>query len=173
MNNWRAIALSIHKTLDDTLKSGEMMGAAFNVYTESDMRSGTQPTFPFLFLLQFGTSFGVEHLPVIIVQPTFYVRAFEMGSQAVFVDLNLHIFARDSGQGLDLPGGVSTVESFSIYDFSNPQNPVIREVAELIEDGDGVSWKQSHHQLNDDNLALEATLRAWTTMSCNFWVTCF
>jgi len=92
----------------------------------------------------------------------------EMGGMATGCELHLHVFVKDGGQGYDVRGAIKSLDEFVIYDWSDPANPVETERVALDQDEVGVVWDESVHSLDDDNLALEASLRMWRTLTANF-----
>lgn len=165
----RQISLSINKALRDMFEDGGALGVPFEVCGETEMRDGYAPTFPYIFILNFGTLFQVEHLPTVIVQLTIYSIVIEMGGTALACDLNLHVFARDSGQSLDICDALRHITGITLYDFTDPDNPVAGVTCE-IDDQDGMVWDESPHSIDDDDLALESSLRFWKTLSAQFLV---
>jgi hypothetical protein len=151
--------------------SGEMMGVVYSVYNDDDMRAGTLPVFPFVYIVNFGTLFQVKHLPVIVVQVTIFSTPIEMGGDDVLdVFLDFHIFGRDSVQTANIKGAFRNIQSWPIYNFDG-DNATIQEDCGIMDDKDGHSWGESGHTLNDNSLAIEASLAAWSTMSCYIQVT--
>lgn len=162
---------SIFKRLRDLFANDAMMGVPFNVYTEDDMRANVSPVFPFVYIVNFGSLFEIEHLPVIVVQITIYSVPIEMGGDPVLdVMLDFHIFGRDAINTKHIMGALRRLQSWPIYDFSD-EIVSITEDAPIIEDDQGHLWSESPHKINDNSLSIEASLLAWNTMSCYIQVT--
>lgn len=162
---------SIFKKLRELFVDGTMLGVPANVYTEDDMRAGTAPVFPFVYVINFGNLFEVQHLPVVIVQITIYSVPIEMGGDPVLdVMLDFHIFGRDAVNTKHIMGAFRQIQSWPIYDFSDVIVP-ITEDAPIIENDRGYLWDESPHKINDNSLGIEASLLAWNTMSCYIQVT--
>lgn len=166
----RNIALSVHKNLSDYFSSGLALGTPYSVYGERDMREGTKPEFPFVYLLDMGTLFEIENLPVVIMQLTMTRVALEMGGLATGCELHLHVFVKDGGQGYDIRGAIKGLSELVIYDWTDPTTPVEIDRVQIDEDELGIAWDESAHSLDDDNMALEASLRMWRTLTANFAV---
>lgn len=143
-------------------------GNTYNVYTEADMRSGETPVFPYVYLVEAGNLFEVEHLPVIVVQPTFSRIVLGLGGQQIglFCELNLHVYARDNEQMHSIAGAIGNMLSFTKHDFTDHTNPVPVEEIEIIEDSDGNVWTERDVSINDSALAIEGSLLRWTALSC-------
>lgn len=166
------ILRSVLKNLEDAFVSGGIMGTAYAVGSDADMRAGTALAFPYIYLLNFGRLFQVEHLPVIIVQLSINSIAFEMGSgEAPLVDLNLHIFGRDAMQTANIKAGLrKQIDSWHIYDFDLPNTPEVQD-CDIICDEQGSTWTESFHSIANEGIVIEASLASWSTMSCAFQVT--
>lgn len=166
MRPTRLISTSVAKNLSDLFGvPGSVMGIPWNVYGESTLRAGQAPTWPYVYILDFGVVFGIEHLPTILVQCSTSRITAELGSLGFHTNLGLHIFARDRGQRQEISGAImETVECINLYGDSGAQIAV----ASLIGDAQtGRLWYEEYTNIAA-TIAVEGSLANWVTLVSSF-----
>jgi hypothetical protein len=165
------IRQSVWRTIKDGFVDGTLTGTVYNVYGETELRAGVVPVRPFVYVLDFGVTFEMQHLPVVIVHVVSHRKAFEMGTkQSYFNEVALHVFGRNRGERDDLSSAiVENIDSIALLDFDAVGTPVVQTV-ELAEER-GITWTivPGNIVLSDD-LQWGGSLSNWDTAICSFWV---
>jgi|WetSurMetagenome_2_1015567.scaffolds.fasta_scaffold477073_2 hypothetical protein len=169
MKALRQIRLSVWRTLSDGFTAGTFLGTAYNVYGEADLRAGTEPVFPYVYILDFGVVFEPKHLPVVMLQTEHHKRSLEMGVNTWYLNvLALHVFGRDRGERDDIAGAiVETVDSITLRDFAQNSQPSVG-TALLEPDDNGDVWVVQQGEMPYD-VRMEGSLTNWNTCVCQFW----
>jgi hypothetical protein len=169
MKSVRQIRLSAWKTIADGFSSGSFLGTAYNVYGEAELRLGTTPVFPYVYILDFGIVFEPKQLPVVMLQMEHHKRSFELGVNTWYLNvLALHIFGRDRGERDDISGAiVETIDSITLRDFDQNAQPSVG--TSLLEtDDNGDVWVVQQGDMPYD-ARIEGSLSNWNTLVCQFW----
>lgn len=162
MNSTLDISKSVMRQLSNGFVDGLFLDGAVNVYGEADLLANTIPTFPFVYLLDFGIVFEKKHLPVIISQPVVMKIPLGMGEWGWYVDLQLHIFAASRGQRYQLSGSIMEhTNAFDIYNFTVPASPTLIEQVQLE------TWLETYQAI-PVSASVEGSLANWVTLSTNF-----
>jgi len=167
----REARLSIWKTLKNFFEDDSIWSPAFNVYGIGDMgKESTSLTRPFVFLLDSRILFETKHLPLVIIDAEFAIKAFELGTNPWGLCRGeLHVFGRTRGERDDLVGAIiKHVTEITLYDFDT-EPPTVTGTAELVPDSDGVYWRQVHNDISTE-VAMEQSLANWDTLSFTFYV---
>jgi len=168
----RKARLSIWRTLKDGFEDTTLMGSAYNVYTEEDLRMGLVPVRPFIYLLDFGANFEMKHLPCIVIQAEVHKRGFELGTSDTWLcDLVLHVLGRNRGERDDLASAVKEeIDAIVIRDFDQGAAPVVQTMQLEPLNAEGDVWAERIIELPQRLLA-EGTLANWASLVARFWVT--
>lgn len=167
----RNIRLSIKDVVVTTLQNIPRAGSGsgYNIYTEADLRAGTTPTVPYIYVLDEYTKPTQTTLPMFIVSvENMIYNQFELGNRSGRTfDVYFHIFAASRGERDDIAAYFQ--ENFS----SNiPYNDYTTGV--------GVDWGRGKIQyqpngMTADNMIVpnstitEASLYNWTRLSWHGW----
>jgi hypothetical protein len=168
MRALRQIRLSAWREISDGFTGGSFMGTAYNVYGENDLRAGTTPVFPYVYILDFGIVFEPKHLPVVMLQMEHHKRGIELGTNTWYLNiLALHVFGRDRGERDEISGAiVETVDSITLRDFDQESQTSVG-TALLESDDNGDIWVAQQGDMPYD-ARIEGTLSNWNTLVCQF-----
>jgi hypothetical protein len=163
----RKIKLSVLKQLTDLFGSGTLMDVEYNVYGEADKTSTLER--PYVFLLDFGVPFSIQHLPFVVIQTVVSVMPFQMGSDAFFCDLALHVFGRSRAERDDISSAImETIQHIQIVDFDKVALPVVGTVS-INDETTGATWTNVTQALPFAE-QVEASLANWNSLTTQFWV---
>ena len=171
MKTPRNVKLSFYNALATLLENASTFGRAYNVYYEDDLRDGTSPTRPWIYLLDAGIPLKVEHLPAITIwfQPSY--RLFQAGGSPIWhVNIACDVFGANRGEREDLAAAIAEgiADSFTVYDYSS-STPAEWGTASIYENTAGEYWNIVYESVGDP-LKVEGTLLNWASCSSQFWV---
>ena len=171
MKKERAAQLSVMDTLEALFKDTSIWGEAFNVYKEDDLRAGTTPVRPFVFLLAPYVNYEAKHLPVIVVETKGEPACFQLGTLSLRIWMNLYIFGRSEGERTDLATGiVENVDSIGIRNYvADPDDGTVIQTSKLVPGDDGEIWTTRIISPSGVAETVEATLLHFTMTSTVFW----
>jgi len=168
----RKVRLSVRQAIQSLLANGSLMGVAYNVYGESDLRNlNLVPVFPYVYLLDFGVKFELKHVPAIIIQLVMDQQALELGTRKTYhCTLNLHIIAKDRGERDDLAFAlIEDVDSFALYDYDTSDSDVVETVR--LDGARGHVWTETTVDSLPTLMWQGGSLDNWTALQTGFWVT--
>ena len=165
MRKSRLILKSVIADLGNLFGGQQVLGRPYNVYGEQELRAGTRPTFPYIYICDFGVVFQKEQLPLIVVQPSVSLVTAELGGTSFHVNLALHLFANDRGQRYDISSAI--MESVdSLVMFSADGIPI--DAVNLLGDSEtGRLWSEEYSSVGRD-YAIEGSLANWITLTTSF-----
>lgn len=168
MKTPRNVKRSFYAALESLL--GSAFGTAFNVYYESDLRDGTTPTRPYIYIIDANVVFKAEHLPLIEVWFRFSYRGIQLGGPALWHgEVSCEVYARNRGEREDIAAAIAEgiASSFVIYDYSG-DTPTAWGTASIYEGPANEYWALDFGSVADE-LAVEGTLLNWVSASSRFW----
>jgi hypothetical protein len=170
MKTPRNVKRSFYAALETLLENAATFGTAFNVYYESDLRDGTTPTFPYIYILDANVPLEVEYLPVISVWFRFGYRAFQIGGPALWhAEIVCDIYGKNRGDREDLAAAIAEgiSSNFTINDYSGA-SPSSWGTAGIYEGPGGDYWTVAYESVADE-LSVEGTLLNWASASTQCW----
>lgn len=102
--------------------SSHGMSQDYNVYGESDLRAGTTPTFPYVYLIDSAIAPTQATLPFIVLEMRSVRTPYELGNRnGRFYQGFLHVFGRNRGERDDLASMLQDAlgTSIPIYNYSS------------------------------------------------------
>ena len=170
MKTPRNVKRSFFAALEALFEDSSTFGRAFNIYYESDLRDGTVPTKPYLYLLDANVKFEAKQLPTIAAWFRFAYRGFQMGGPAFWHgDVSCEVYGVNRGDREDLAAAIAEGigDSFTIDDYSGG-SPVAWGTASMYENAAGEYWTLDFESVADE-LSVEGTLLNWVSVSSQFW----
>lgn len=162
---------SVYSTLESAFKDGSLLGAAYTVYDEDDLRAGRTPTRPCVYILDYGSQFEMRQLPAIVVQMGVRKRPLALGEMGYYCYLVLHVFGRNRGERDDVTSAImDTIDAIAVRDFDVPGTPVTQTMQLEPIGRDGDIWIEEVIEL-PSRLLLEGTAANWSSLMSGFWVT--
>jgi hypothetical protein len=162
---------SVYTTLEGLFTAGTLLGTAYNVYDEDDLRAGVIPTRPFVFILDYGAQFELRSLPAIVVQMGVRKRPLGLGEMGYYCYLVLHVFGRNRGERDDITSAImDAVDAIDVRDFDTVDSPVTQTMQLESISSEGDIWIEEVIEL-PGRLLLEGTAANWVSLMTGFWVT--
>lgn len=162
---------SVYSTLEDVFVDGSLLGAAYTVYNEDDLRAGRTPTRPCVYILDYGSQFELRQLPAIVVQMGVRKRPIGLGELGYYCYLVLHVFGRNRGERDDITSAImDTIDAIDVRDYDTTGSPVTQTMQLEPISRDGDIWIEEVVEL-PSRLLLEGTAANWASLMSGFWVT--
>jgi hypothetical protein len=166
----RRAKLNLDRTLKAFFEDASFWNNAFTVYGFSDMSlPEASLTRPCVFILDAGINFRVRHLPTIVIYSIAEPRDYDLGRKLALCQFSYNVYGRTRGERDDLAGSIMVgISQINIHDFDTVGEP-IDDTRELVPDDSGGYW---NHDMGDisNELAIDATLANWTSVSSMFWM---
>ena len=124
MQRNRNLRRSVTERVADILSSGSYGLTAFNIYYESDLKSGATPTEPYIYLVESAIRPAQTELPMVVMEYS-RVRAapFELGNQSGrTITCFAHVFGKNRGQRDDVSSLIQDqidASSVVVYDYTS------------------------------------------------------
>lgn len=169
MKTPRNVKRSFFDAIEDILE-GSAFSPAYTCYYESDLREGSKPDFPWIYLLDADITFPAERLPVISVWISFGWRALQLGGPELWhSEVTVDIYARNRGEREDLAAAIAEgiSDSFTIYDYSGG-SPATWGAAEMHDNPAGDFWTVVYQSVGDPE-SVEGTRLNWASCASQFW----
>ena len=166
----REARLSLKRDIQDIFTSGSIFSEVYNIYGEDDLREGTIPTHPYVFLLDSWIIFEANHLPVIVIETDYDMEEFQLGSEPFgYCRAYTYVFGKDRGQRDDFAGAIMrNVQEINIRDFDTDGYPIQNTCTLLPFTGKKV-WRGNDIPVPQE-LAFEKTLLNCKQLECHFLV---
>ncbi len=169
MKTPRNVKRSLFAKLAALFGSAATFGTALNVYYEDDLRAGTTPTTPYVYLLDADIPFPVTRLPVVAVWARFSYRAFQLGGPSMWhMETALDVYGRNRGEREDLAAAIAEgVLTFDISDYSGGSISAWG-TASAYETPGGEYWGLTYESVGDAE-SVEGTRLNWARCASQFW----
>ena len=166
----REARLSLKSDIEDVFTSGSIFSEVYNIYDEDDLRAGTTPTFPYVYLMDSWVIFEANNLPVIVLETDYDFEEFQLGSSpSGYCMAYTYIFGKDRGQRDDFAAAImKNVNQVNIRDFDTDGYP-IQETTPLLPFTGKKVWKSRDVPVPQE-LAFEQTLLNCKQLECHFLV---
>jgi len=163
----RQIRKSVRKNLSDLFEDVTKWLTPFNVYDDDDMKAGTTPTRPAIYILDFGNLFETKHLPAVVVNPGFQHHPGELGNRWSRCNLELSCFGRTLDEADDVAGAImNNLTSWSIYSWTTGTS-VLQGTTQ-----NDTEWMMEYVPVGTE-FEREGTFDNWVAISCGFPVPYF
>jgi len=164
----RAARLSLKRDIQDIFTSGSIFSEVYNIYSEDDLRDGTTPTFPYMYLMDSWVIFEANNLPVIVIETDYDMEEFQLGSYPFgYCRAYTYVFGQDRGQRDDFAAAIMrNVTEVHIRDFDTGGYP-IQHTCSLIAFSGKRQWIARDIPVPQE-LAFEKTLLNCKQLECHF-----
>jgi hypothetical protein len=164
----RESRLSLKRDIEDVFTSGSILSRVYNIYGEDDLRAGTAPTRPFIYILDADVKFELKHLPVIALATDYATEEFQLGSAPFgMCEAEAYVMGRNRGERDDFATAIiKNITKIHIRDFDADDDPLQCTVP-LISRGKRV-WDAKQFPLTDE-LRAEGSLLNGMVLSCRFY----
>lgn len=165
----REARLSLKRDIRDIFTSGSIFSEVYNIYGENDLRAGTTPTFPYLYLMDSWVIFETNHLPVIVIETDYEMTEFQLGSYPFGYCMGyVYIFGKDRGQRDDFAAAIMrNINQVHIRDFDTAGYP-IQDTVHLLAFSGRRHWIARDIPVPQE-LAFEGTLLNCKQLECHFY----
>ena len=167
----REARLSLKSDISDIFTSGSIFSKVYNIYDEDDLRAGTTPTFPYVYLMDSWVIFETNQLPVIVIETDYDMEEFQLGSEPYgYCRAYTYVFGRDRGQRDDFAAAIMrNITEVNIRDFDTAGYP-IQNTCPLLPFSGKRHWIARDIPVPQE-LAFEKTLLNCKQLECHFYVT--
>ena len=164
----RETRLSLKRDISDVFTSGSILSTAYNIYGEDDLRAGTVPTSPFVYILDADVKFEQKQLPVIVLATDYATDEFQLGSAPFgMCEAEVYVIGRNRGERDDFTAAImKNITKIHIRDFDTAGYPIQCTVP-LISRGKRV-WSARHFSVTEE-LRDEGSLLNGMVLSCQFY----
>ena len=165
----REARLSLKRDIQDIFTSGSIFSEVYNIYDEDDLRTGTTPTFPYVYLMDSWVIFEANNLPVIVIETDYDMEEFQLGSEPFgYCRAYTYVFGKDRGQRDDVAAAIMrNVTEVHIRDFDTDGYP-IQNTCSLLPFSGKKHWIARDIPVPQE-LAFEKTLLNCKQLECHFW----
>jgi len=166
----REARLSLKRDIQDIFTSGSIFSEVYNIYGEDDLRAGTTPTHPYVYLMDSWVIFKAKHLPVIVIETDYDMEEFQLGSvPAGYCKAYTYVFGKDRGERDDFAGAImSNINEIHIRDFDDDDHP-IEDTVPILPFSSKKCWIGRDIPVPQE-LAFEQTLLNCKQLECHFYV---
>ncbi len=166
----REARLSLKRDIQDIFTSGSIFSEVYNIYGEDDLKNGTVPTHPYLYLLDSWVIWEANHLPVVVLESNYQKQGFELGNDPTgFCLADVYVFGKNRGQRDDFASAIMDITGVNIRDFDTSGYP-IQSTAPLEPIGPDVYWDMITGIPLPQELAFEGSLLNSAKLSSAFRV---
>jgi len=161
---------SLARDISDVFTSGSILSNVYNVYDEDDLRAGTVPTFPFVYILDTDVKFEPKHLPVIALATDYSTEEFQLGSNPQgLCNAEVYIMGRNRGERDDFAVAImKNINAIHIRDFDVEAQTLLATVPLIPFRGNRV-WDSESFPVTED-LRYEGSLLNGKVLFCSFYV---
>lgn len=166
----REARLSLKRDVEDIFTSGSIFSTVYNVYDEDDLREGTMPTFPFVYVLDTDVKFEQKQLPVIALATDYSTDEFQLGSNPQgLCEATVFILGRNRGERDDFASAImKNINAIHIRDFDTDGYPILATVPLLPLRGTRI-WDSEQFPITEE-LRVEGSLLNGIMLSSQFYV---
>ncbi len=165
----REARLSLKSDIEDVFTSGSIFSEVYNIYDEDDLRAGTTPTSPYVYLMDSWVIFEADNLPVIVLETDYDMEEFQLGSAPFgYCRAYTYVFGRNRGERDDFAAAIMGITEVNIRDFDTDGYPIQNTCALLPFSGKKV-WRGNDIPVPQE-LAFEKTLLNCKQLECHFLV---